>query len=83
MPLVWMLIAVIGLLCGALYHLRYGKGFRDLAIHLIAGIMGFAIGHLGGQTFLRDFPLTLGDLHIFEGILVSFLSLFLVDWLKV
>jgi len=45
--------------------------------------MGFAIGHLGGQTFLRDFPLTLGDLHIFEGILVSFLSLFLVDWLKV
>lgn len=83
MPIVWVLIIVLGLLCGALYHLVRGKSFKDLGTYLLAGVVGLALGHKAGGLFLPNFPLTLGDLHIFEGFLGSVALLILVEWLKI
>ncbi|MCS7286510.1 MAG: hypothetical protein RMK30_06580 [Anaerolineae bacterium] len=83
MKLTWTLAIFMGLLCGALYHLYRGKTFRELFTYLLAGALGFVVGHTMGYLFLPSFPITLGDLHILEGLLLSFGTLRLAEWLKV
>lgn len=83
MPLLWVLVIVLGLLCGALYNLRRGKSLKDLGTYLLAGVVGFALGHGAGSILFPKFSLTLGDLHIFEGFVGSLAILILVEWLKI
>jgi len=83
MSVVWFLAIILGLLCGAIYHLLRGKTFRQLFLYFLAGTAGFIAGHLAGSFFIPSFPLTLGDLHILEGAILSFGFLRLAEWLKV
>ncbi len=82
MKAVWVLAALMGLLCGSIYHFLRGKDFRQLPVYLAVGVIGFATGHLAGSVFLPSFPLTLGDLHLLEGTILSFGFLRLAEWLK-
>jgi len=81
MSIVWFLAVIFGLLCGAIYHLLRGKTFRQLLLYLFVGTIGFIAGHFVGSFFLPSFPLTLGDLHILEGVILSFGILRLAEWL--
>lgn len=82
MSMLWTLSIIIGLLCGALYHLFRGKSSRQLLTYLVAGVLGFLAGHTIGYLLLPSFPLTLGDLHILEGVILSFGILRLAEWLR-
>ncbi|MFW5771809.1 MAG: hypothetical protein ACOCZH_00695 [Phototrophicaceae bacterium] len=62
---------VFATLLGALFHLMLGGDVRRLALFLLAGWVGFALGHLAGVAFgvslfsvgaLRMLPATIGAL---------------------
>jgi hypothetical protein len=82
MPPYLLLAVLLGALYGALFHLWRGKTFRDLATYLGIGVIGFALGQ--GVGILLGFDQWLiGPLHMVEASLLSWGSLFLVQWLKI
>jgi uncharacterized membrane protein YjjP (DUF1212 family) len=82
MPPYLLLSFLLGGIYGALFHLWQGKTFRDLVIYFLTGIIGFGLGQaLGNLLELNVF--LIGPLHIVEATIVSWLSLFMMKWLKV
>lgn len=56
---------VIATLIGAVFHFVVGGDARRLAIFLLAGWLGFALGHLLGNTLDIDL-LMIGELRMFS-----------------
>ena len=82
MPPYLLLSLILGAIYGAVFYLWRGKGFKDLAIYLIAAIIGFIIGQaLGNLLGLGIF--LIGPLHIIEATIVSWVGLFVAQWLKI
>ncbi|HMR63158.1 MAG TPA: hypothetical protein PKE64_04015 [Anaerolineae bacterium] len=82
MPPYLLLAVLLGAVYGVLFHLWRGKSFRDLATFLGIGVVGFALGQ--GVGILLGFDQWLiGPLHVVEASLLSWGSLFLVQWLKI
>lgn len=82
MPPYLLLAILLGAVYGVLFHLWRGKTFRDLATFLGIGVVGFALGQ--GVGILLGFDQWLiGPLHVVEASLLSWGSLFLVQWLKI
>jgi len=82
MPPYLLLSFLLGGIYGALFHFWQGKTIRDLVIYFLTGIIGFGLGQaLGNLLELNIF--LIGPLHIVEATLVSWLSLFMMKWLKV
>ncbi len=66
---------------GALFHVWKGETARDLLIYLVAGLVGFGLGQLAGNTLgLGIFMI--GQVHVVEGSLMCWLVLFIAKWLK-
>ncbi|NWF68594.1 MAG: hypothetical protein HXY40_05875 [Chloroflexi bacterium] len=42
---------ILATLYGALFHLFFGGDARRLALYLLAGWVGFGLGHVLGETF--------------------------------
>ena len=66
---------------GALFHLWKGKTAKDLLIYLAAGLVGFGLGQLAGNT-LRLGIFMIGQVHVIEASLMCWLILFIAKWLK-
>ena len=67
---------------GALFHVWKGKTVKDLLIYLAAGLIGFGLGQLVGNTLdLRIFMI--GQIHVVEASLMCWLILFIAKWLKI
>ena len=82
MPPYLLLSFLLGGIYGALFHFWQGKTIRDLVIYFLTGIIGFGLGQaLGNLLELNIF--LIGPLHIVEATLISWLSLFMMKWLKV
>lgn len=82
MPPYLLLSFLLGGIYGALFHFWQGKTIRDLVIYFLTGIIGFGLGQaLGNLLELNIF--LIGPLHIVEATFVSWLSLFIMKWLKV
>jgi uncharacterized membrane protein YeaQ/YmgE (transglycosylase-associated protein family) len=77
-----LLLLILGAIYGIMFHLWRGKTFKDLAIYLVAGIIGFIIGQAIGNLLGLQF-FSIGPLHIVAGTLLSWLSLFVAQWLKI
>lgn len=77
-----LLSLILGAIYGIIFHLWRGKSFKDLAIYLIAGIIGFIIGQAIGNLLGLQL-LLIGPLHIIEATLLSWVSLFVAQWLKI
>lgn len=76
-----LLVVLIGGLLGAVFHLWRGRSINDLMTFEAVGIVGFGLGALlGGLTGLRF--LTIGQLHVVEGLLVCVGALVVARWLK-
>jgi hypothetical protein len=66
---------------GALFHVWKGETAQDLLIYLAAGLVGFGLGQLVGNTLgLGIF--TIGQVHVVEASLICWLILFIAKWLK-
>ena len=82
MPPYLLLSLILGGIYGTIFHLWRGKSVKDLVIYLITGIIGFIIGQaLGNLLGLRIF--LIGPLHIIEATVISWVSLFVAQWLKI
>ncbi|MBN1220024.1 MAG: hypothetical protein JXM69_13945 [Anaerolineae bacterium] len=53
-----------------------------MPIYLLTGVIGFALGQALGDLIGIDIAL-IGTIHILEATLASWLSLFLIYWLKI
>jgi hypothetical protein len=82
MPPYLLLSFLLGGSYGALFHFWQGKTIRDLVIYFLTGIIGFGLGQALGNLLEWNIFL-IGPLHIVEATLVSWLSLFIMKWLKV
>ncbi len=77
-----LLIILLGGAYGALFHLWRGKNFRELIIYFLTGIIGFGIGQAVGNVLGLNVFL-IGALHIIEASVMSWVCLFVMQWLKV
>ena len=74
-----LLLATINAL---LSYLLWGKRRWELGIYWVAALLGFILGHLGADVLGFSF-LTIGPLHLVEGTIASWVSLFIAKRLKV
>lgn len=77
-----LLSFLLGGIYGALFHFWQGKTIRDLVIYFLTGIIGFGLGQVLGNLLGLNIFL-IGSLHIVEATIASWLSLFVMKWLKV
>jgi hypothetical protein len=82
MPPYLLLSFLLGGIYGVVFQLWQGKTIRDLIIYFLTGIIGFGIGQGLGNLLAWDVFL-IGPVHIVEATLVSWISLFIMKWLKV
>jgi hypothetical protein len=75
-----LLAVVLATLYGAGFHLAFGGGSQRLLFYLVAGWVGFAIGHFAGAWF--SLPVgAIGALNAGTATLASALTLLLAHWL--
>lgn len=82
MPPYILLSILLGGIYGVLFHLWQGKTIRDLVIYFLTGIIGFGLGQALGNLLEANVFL-IGPVHLVEATVVSWLSLFVMKWLKV
>ncbi|MBZ0277983.1 MAG: hypothetical protein K8I60_17685 [Anaerolineae bacterium] len=71
---------ILATLCGAAFHLVMGGDARRLALFLLAGWVGFALGHiLGGILGINI--LAIGTLRTFPALLGAFVALVVAQFL--
>lgn len=76
----WLLAFTLATLYGAGFHVWQGGGARRLALYLLAGWLGFALGHLLGNALKIQFVM-IGALNIITATLGSAIALFAARWL--
>jgi hypothetical protein len=82
MPPSILLSFLLGAIYGAIFHLWRGKTFQDLAIYAVTGIIGFIVGQIIGNLLELEIFI-IGPLHVAEATIMSWISLFVVQWLKI
>jgi hypothetical protein len=82
MPPYILLSVLLGGIYGTLFHLWRGKSLRDLVIYFLSGIIGFALGQGLGNLFGFT-AFLIGPLHVVEATIISWVVLFVVQWLKI
>jgi hypothetical protein len=73
---------LLGATYGTVFHLWRGKNIRDLAIYFFSVVAGFMLGQMLGNLLGFSFFL-IGPLHVLEATLVSWITLFIIHWLKI
>ncbi len=76
----YLLAFILSTLYGAGFHLWLGGSSRRLLLYLMAGWVGFIVGHLVGG-FVGFTFLSAGPLHIIPASLGSVIALFTANWL--
>ena len=76
-----VIILILSVLYGALFHLWKGKTWRDMGYSILVALTGFILGQLLG-VFLQLDVLKLGQVHIIEGTLFAWLFMLAFAWLK-
>ncbi len=70
----WLLAFTLATLYGAAFHVWQGGSARRLALYLMAGWLGFIIGHFGGDA-LNIHLLQVGPLNAFSATIGSLIAL--------
>jgi hypothetical protein len=81
-PATLLLAVALATMYGAGFHVWQGGGARRLALYLLAGWLGFALGHIVGNLLGLQFVM-IGQLNFFTATLGSALALFLARWLVI
>lgn len=82
MPPFLLFSVLIGAMYGTFFYLWRGKRVIDLPIYLVTGAVGFGLGQALGDLISLDI-LMIGAIHIAEASLISWMSLFIIYWLKI
>lgn len=76
-----VLSSVIASAYAALFNLWRNGSPRDLLFCLVAAWAGFALGQAGGWLIHLDWGM-IGSVYLIEGTLLSWLLMFLMNWLR-
>jgi uncharacterized membrane protein YeaQ/YmgE (transglycosylase-associated protein family) len=71
---------ILATLCGALFHLIMGGDARRLALFLLAGWVGFGLGHVLG-TILQINLLNIGTLRLASAVFGALVALIVAHFL--
>jgi uncharacterized membrane protein YeaQ/YmgE (transglycosylase-associated protein family) len=71
---------ILATLFGAAFHLIMGGDARRLALFILAGWMGFGLGHVLGAVFNINI-MNIGTLHIFTAAIGALIALFVAHFL--
>jgi hypothetical protein len=77
-----LLAVALATIYGAGFHVWQGGGARRLALYLLAGWLGFALGHIIANV-LNLHLMMIGELNFLPATLGSGLALFLARWLVI
>lgn len=80
-PPVLVLGAILASVYALLFHLVWGRRMRELLTYWLAALLGFAVGQLLGWLLGMRF-LMIGDLHLIEGSVASWVGLVVAKRLK-
>jgi hypothetical protein len=69
-----VLAAFVGLMYGALFHLLFGRGFRQLGMQLLLGTLGGIIGAVVG-SMIPPAVLAIGDTNLIATTICAWLAL--------
>ena len=73
---------VLASLYAVLFHLVWGKRTREIPRYWLVALIGFGVGQ-GVAGLLRTRALMIGDVHVAEGSILSWLALIAARWLGV
>jgi hypothetical protein len=76
-----VIIAILSIIYGALFHLIKGKGLRDLLMFILFAFLGFLFGQLVG-SLLQLSVFKLGQVHVVEGTIFAWLAMLAFVWLR-
>ena len=74
LPPTAVLAAFVGLMHGALFHLLFGRGFRQLGIQLLLGALGGIAGAIVG-SMIPPTVLAIGDTNLVATTICAWLAL--------
>jgi hypothetical protein len=80
-PPLLVLSLVIATLYSALFHLLWGKTFKELAVSWLSGIVGFGLGQVLASAF-GWVGILIGELHLLAASAMSWLLMALAKRLK-
>ena len=70
-----VLAAFAGLMHGALFHLLFGRGFRQLGLQLLIGLAGGAVGGALVGAMIPPAILAIGDTNLIATTICAWLAL--------
>ncbi len=74
LPPIAVLAAFVGLMHGALFHLLFGRGFRQLGMQLLIGTVGGVLGGVMG-SMIPPAILAVGDTNLIATTICAWLAL--------
>lgn len=77
----FVLSTLLALLWATLWFVWRGGGWRGWLIAVLAAVLGFGAGQLLATLLGSPLP-AIGQVHVIEGTLCSWLALWLVHWLR-
>ncbi|MCL7453034.1 MAG: hypothetical protein M8467_08275 [Anaerolineae bacterium] len=72
---------ILASIYAVLFHLWLGRNLRELLALWLGALVGFGVGQIVGQVW-GFVPWTLGQIHVLEATLASFLFLGVARWLR-
>lgn len=72
---------VLASIYAAVFHLWRGKTVKEWLLYWLAALLGFGLGQLIGNSLGLD-VLMVGQVHVVEATLISWLFLEVARWLK-
>ena len=80
-PPALVIILILGIIYGSIFHLARGKGWRDLGFFILFALVGFVLGQITGAVLGLD-VMKLGQVHLIEGTIFAWLLMLAFVWLK-
>lgn len=76
-----VLILLLAIIYGALFHLWKGRSWRDLALFIVVAIIGMGLGQLLGPVLGLNLA-RMGPTYLLEGTVLAWLFMLAAAWQK-
>jgi len=80
-PPALVIILILSIIYGAIFHLARGQGWRDLGFLILFALIGFTLGQIIGVVLQLD-VMRLGQVHLVEGTIFAWLLMLAFVGLK-
>ena len=78
---VFLLSSALATFWAATFHIVFGRRFLDLVFYWFIGLIGFGVGQAMADILGLHWAMV-GQVHVVEGTLASWIAMFVARWLK-